>query len=460
MNDPLPAIQLSEQERQLFAFLLASVAHTAGPGAAVTLRVAGGWVRDKLMGRPSADIDVVVEGMRALALVEGINAFLSARAGGAGSAKNFSTVEADPEHGKHMTAYIISLFDLSVDILELRGSSALEDAQQRDLTVNACFYNITQARVEDATGMALPDLEQGVLRTPVHPSITFAYDPLRAVRAARFAATLGFTLHESLKLGLRESQVRTGLAQRTKRDRIGIECRKALSADAPAMFVRVVVDAGLFSVVFLDQNDDNPAYAAEALQRAQSLQELLGAGHAGRLENVSRAGLFFAAILWHLAPVMDESGKRPQSALIVAVVQHMRLSVQLGNEAASLCTTARTLLELCAAPLERLSLGRCLRAAGALWTGAWVLALAHGGPAVRAQLDVLWEGVSEMGLLGCWRWKHVLNGNDVSRLLRLNAGPLFSVIMEQQMDEMLKRPEGFGRIQAEQWLLQTFQPNK
>ncbi len=147
--------QLTDVERRLFSFLESSLRQFGGLRGSVealphvVLRVAGGWVRDKLLGRASCDIDLVVAGIAAHAFLERANDYLESLGE---ERKAYSTVLADPEHGKHLTAYIVTLFDVSVDVLDLRGASALEDAQQRDLTINAMFYNINQGVVEDVTG--------------------------------------------------------------------------------------------------------------------------------------------------------------------------------------------------------------------------------------------------------------------------------------------------------------------
>lgn len=64
-------------------------------------------------------------------------------------------------------------------IPEVRLGTALEDAQRRDFTINALFYNINERAIEDFTGQGLTDLMAGIIRTPISPYITFKDDPLR-----------------------------------------------------------------------------------------------------------------------------------------------------------------------------------------------------------------------------------------------------------------------------------------
>ena len=59
---------------------------------------------------------------------------------------------------------------------------------RRDLTINALFYNVNDGQVEDFTGRGLRDLQNRVVDTPLDPLVTLKDDPLRSLRAVRFAA--------------------------------------------------------------------------------------------------------------------------------------------------------------------------------------------------------------------------------------------------------------------------------
>ena len=74
----------------------------------------------------------------------------------------------------------------------------LEDSLGRDFTINALYFNIHTQQVEDYSGMGIPDLIQGLIRTPVCAERTISQDPLRVVRAIRFAARLQFRIDEEI----------------------------------------------------------------------------------------------------------------------------------------------------------------------------------------------------------------------------------------------------------------------
>jgi tRNA nucleotidyltransferase (CCA-adding enzyme) len=76
----------------------------------------------------------------------------------------------------------------------------LEDAERRDLTINSLFYNIATEEVEDFLGTGIDDLENGIIRTPLFPFVTFKDDPLRVLRAIRFAARYNFRIVKEIKL--------------------------------------------------------------------------------------------------------------------------------------------------------------------------------------------------------------------------------------------------------------------
>lgn len=132
----------------------------------------------------------------------------------------------------------------------------LEDACRRDLTINALFYNLHSQQIEDQTGLGLQDLGlvpgfEPRIRTPLQPFETFHDDPLRVVRAVRFAARFGraFKLDEELVETIGREEIRvvfffcclvecrlTGLViqaalrdpKKISRERVGVELEKML----------------------------------------------------------------------------------------------------------------------------------------------------------------------------------------------------------------------------------------
>lgn len=111
-------------------------------------------------------------------------------------------------------------------IPEMTFGTAKEDAERRDLTINALYYNIMTKEVEDLTGKGLEDLRKGIVRTPLAPRTTFLDDPLRVLRAVRFAHRFDFAIDAELVAAAAEPEVREAL--RTKARRRSADHRRAL----------------------------------------------------------------------------------------------------------------------------------------------------------------------------------------------------------------------------------------
>ncbi|KAL6784341.1 hypothetical protein ACKKBG_A05770 [Auxenochlorella protothecoides x Auxenochlorella symbiontica] len=213
-----PRLELTPEEQQLFDTLLAASKQAGFP---TTLRCAGGWVRDKLMGRASDDIDVALDDALGSAFAEAVNGYLAGQGQGVHSV---AVIAANPGQSKHLETARMRVNGLWLDLVNLRceeyaaGSripamrfgTPRQDAERRDFTINALFYNINSGEVEDLTGRGLADLEAGVIRTPLPPRQTLLDDPLRALRAVRFAARFGFELEESLVQATAHPEVGAG----------------------------------------------------------------------------------------------------------------------------------------------------------------------------------------------------------------------------------------------------------
>ena len=182
--EPMPTITLTDQEKAFFK-VCTDTAATSG----TVVRCAGGWVRDKILGRESDDIDLALDNVSGLQFAEAMKRFLEAEAQASGAAPqrvHISVIKANPEQSKHLETATVKFGPrLEVDMTNLRtetyaaGSriptvemgTAEEDALRRDLTMNALFYNVSTEAVEDWTGRGLADLRGRVCRTPLSPEV-------------------------------------------------------------------------------------------------------------------------------------------------------------------------------------------------------------------------------------------------------------------------------------------------
>lgn len=152
-------------------------------------------------------------------------------------------VKSNPAKSKHLETAVMALHSLglSIDFVNLRSETyasdsrvptmqfgtPLEDAERRDFTVNAMFYNINEECIEDYLGTGLNDLEARVLRTPLPPLQTFKDDPLRVLRAARFLGKLpGFRVEEEIDVAAGGEDIRRALVEKVTVDRSRQEVAK------------------------------------------------------------------------------------------------------------------------------------------------------------------------------------------------------------------------------------------
>lgn len=278
-------IALNEMENNIFSFLRQAKSQVA-PN--VELRVAGGWVRDKLLGQPSDDIDIAISGMSGYEFAQLIEQYASQNGvAGVGQAYDVSLdkdAEPTPKEEKNTSLFVggLPVFGLKIEFVPMRteqyneGSrkpeivrtdNVEEDSQRRDLTINALYYNIDTMQVEDYVG-GVRDLETMTLRTPNDPVQTFLEDPLRALRVLRFYSKYeNSQIDESIVEALKDDRVQQAYRQKVAPERAGKEFRKMLGGKKPAEAVGMLFDTGFYATAFdipegyanikMDQQNEN-----------------------------------------------------------------------------------------------------------------------------------------------------------------------------------------------------------
>jgi tRNA nucleotidyltransferase/poly(A) polymerase len=225
------------------------------------MRCAGGWVRDKLMGRESIDIDIALDDMLGKQFADHVNAYLKAHGQ---ETHHVAVIMSNPEQSKHLETARMRVRGLWIDLVNLRSEEYAhhsriptmefgtpeQDAFRRDFTINAMFYNINEKTIEDFTGKGLDDLRSGIIRTPLPAKETFMDDPLRVLRAVRFASRFGFELEETLLAAAGDAEVREMLGHKVSRERIGTELDGMLNGPDPVAAVDVLRRLRLFEAVF------------------------------------------------------------------------------------------------------------------------------------------------------------------------------------------------------------------
>ena len=210
--------------------------------------VVGGYVRDLFLERPSKDIDVVVVGSG----LEMAKAFGKALGRGAHVSlfKNFGTAQ-------------VKQGSLEVEFVGARKESyhresrnpivengTLEDDQnRRDFTINAmaiCLNADRFGELVDPFG-GIDDLQDGLIRTPLDPEITFSDDPLRMMRCIRFATQLNFYIEDETFASLETNRERIGIISK---ERISEELNKIIMSPIPSKGFIDLDRCGLLELVF------------------------------------------------------------------------------------------------------------------------------------------------------------------------------------------------------------------
>lgn len=254
-------IDLTEEERNLFNLLLQ---YNEQSGNGTTLRVAGGWVRDKILGLLSHDIDIALDNCTGADFASGLNEFMKSQGY---EPHKLSVIMANPEQSKHMETATLKVLNLPIDFVNLRSETYSdesripgisigtpeEDALRRDFTINTLFYNVNNESIEDYTRTGIQDLlTTQMIRTPLNAYVTFKDDPLRILRAVRFGSRYNFGFNKALVIAARNVEIHSVLETKVSRERMLQELDGMLHHHTirPLLAFMSIAYLGVFDIVF------------------------------------------------------------------------------------------------------------------------------------------------------------------------------------------------------------------
>jgi poly(A) polymerase len=210
--------------------------------------VIGGFVRDLFLNRPGKDIDIVVVGdgiAIAKKVAEKINKETKVSV-----FKNFGTA-------------MLQFEDYQIEFVGSRKESyrehsrkpivesgTLEDDQKRrDFTINALALNLSAKHFGDLIDPfnGVGDIENKIIRTPLDPDITYSDDPLRMMRAIRFASQLGFTIEKESFEAIKKNRERIKIISM---ERVSEELNKIILSPVPSTGFKLLFDSQLLQLIF------------------------------------------------------------------------------------------------------------------------------------------------------------------------------------------------------------------
>ncbi|KAG1449396.1 hypothetical protein G6F46_010889 [Rhizopus delemar] len=443
-------------------------------------RIAGGWVRDKLLGKDCHDLDVAVNDMMGYEFATFVNKYLKSQGH---PTRSIAKIDSNPEKSKHLETATTKLFDQEVDFCNLRtevyepGSripshitfgTPTEDAYRRDITINSLFYNVNTMQVEDLTKHGISDLIHGIIRTPLKPFETFHDDPLRVIRCIRFASRFNFEMTPEIIEAAKHPEIKDALIHKISRERIGAEFEKMITGPHPLLALCLIHQLELYSVIMqppsgiINGTVGSETEAVNAVGIVDWLEKNDALGPSDAVEK--RQMILSASVLPYLGVTVEQKKK-----IMPAVQLVLRDAIKTTNADMNTVSTIfrgiPVLRELAKTNKERVvkrsELGMIIRDLGALWETAIKCTLvkelldtysdkpwSNNREEIEVDKEIcgkyknLIKKAEDYGIKDCYQWKHLVDGKRASQVIGLKPGPHVTELLKVQMIWQLENPNG------------------
>ncbi|KAJ9073624.1 CCA tRNA nucleotidyltransferase, mitochondrial [Entomophthora muscae] len=504
-------LDLTPKEKELCTLLtlVADFINKKDPTKTVILRFAGGWVRDKLLGIASNDIDVAIDTMTGAQFFEYLREYEDFR--GKRVLSRGTTIAANPQKSKHLETVAATVLGLEIDFVNLRSEkysensrvpemtfgTPEEDAFRRDITINSLFYNIHSGEVEDFCQKGLSDLKHKLIRTPLSPTQTFIDDPLRVLRCIRFANRLRFEIAPEVIEAMSEPDIKVAFKTKISRERVGTELSKMLTSGSPLQAFELIHQCGLYETIFfphpLREEDRSIAPPLVGIEKARILTCLFDSFDQGKdltlpgplviptpllaefgLSTIRDKGLLllasFLAPFQHVMYISPKNNKVTHS-IITLVKDTIKLPLAKGTAMESFYRFSARLSEILAidsSEWSRSLIGLYMHASGPHFAESvltWLTEQIYRNAvkidskgALEQKINLLLEFlnyVKDKDLQSVQSLIPLLTGDQVAKSLSIKPGVIVGYLKQEAFIWQLEHPQG-SVDECQAWLLKSY----
>lgn len=401
----------------------------------VIARIAGGWVRDKVLGIQSNDIDLAIEGISS----RNFGDELVKQAKDKNPKAKSVVIAANPEMSKHMETVRVCLFpDYWVDICNLRPKeinstdfgTPEDDAKRRDFTINALFFNVNTNKIEDHVN-GVEDIRNHIIRTPISPFLTFSEDPLRIIRGFRFASKYKFEIDSSIfeTIPLIKDMFEKNVAQ----ERISTEIVKSFETSSPISIINLIIQSTLFNSIFdvekrfnIDEKVASNRISI-AVNRCSTPEMVLVVLLCAIYFDVSSVGLISDPM----------KPKKKLDPIEYAIGRVLKLSLKIANDASALLKSEKRIEQL-PNNLNRISVGHWIREIGANWKLTRCIIFDEN--ILNFYDNVLVDYIEKEKMEELISMKPLVDGRKLADIHNIKPGPMLKQLQEELIDWQIMHP--------------------